>query len=396
MIRKSKFWLALVLLAVLPAFAQNQTGKIHGHAQDPTTAAIKGGRVDLSTDGAGKDVKYTLKLDDNGDFKGENIAPGTYFATLFSSENKSVDQFQNVKITAGNDTLQDFDLSRPEYVKNLSPEQKKQIEEVRKRNSEINKENNQIKNLNEQLKQAREANSLAHKGLCVGPNGNTLGNLAPEACQKAGGTPNNPEAGYQKAETLMLQATQAKPDASVLWVELGTAQMGLKKYDDAIIALKKAVDLDAAAKKPNPEVQGAADNTLGEAYAIKGDVTNAVASYEAAVKVAPANAAMYYTNEAIVMDRYQKIDETVAAADKAIAADPNRAIAYYLKGKALVTKASVDPKTNKIVTPPGCAESYQKYLDLQPNGQFAAEVTNLMKEMNMTVNNNYKAAKTKK
>lgn len=362
MIRKSKFWLALVLLAVLPAFAQNPTGKIHGHAQDPTTAAIKGGRVDLSTDGAGKDVKYTFKLDDNGDYHGEGIAPGTYFVTLYSPDNKSIDQFQNVKITAGADTLQDFDLSRPEYMKNLTPEQRKQAEEIRKKNSEINKENAQIKNLNEELKKAREDNKAKN---------------------------------YAEAETLMTQATQLKPDASVLWVELGAAQLGLKKYDDAITSLKKAIDLDTTSKKPNPEIQAAAGNTLGEAYAAKGDVTDAAAAYDAAAKASPANAGMYYTNEAIIMDRNGKVDETVAAADKATTADPNRAIAYYLKGKALITKATVDPKTGKIVAPPGCAEAYQKYLDLQPNGPFAPEIKSIMAEMNTTVKSTYKAGKKK-
>ncbi len=360
MIQKSRLWLALVLLAVLPAFAQNQTGKIHGHIQDPTTAAIKNARVDLSTDGAGKDVKYSFKGDENGDYKGEGIAPGTYFVTLYSEDNKSIDQFQNVKITAGADTLQDFDLSRPEYVSKLSPEQRKQIEEYKQKNATINKENAQIKNLNENLKQAREANKNKD---------------------------------YAKAEQLMTEATQAKPDASVLWVELGTAQLGLKKYDDAVTSLKKAVDLDAASKKPNPEIQAAADNSLGEALAAKGQVADAAAAYDAAAKVAPANAGMYYTNEAIIMDRNGKTEETVAAADKATAADPNRAIAYYLKGKALITKASVDPKTGKIIAPPGCAEAYQKYLDLQPNGPFAPEIKSIMAEMNTTVKNSYKAGK---
>jgi tetratricopeptide (TPR) repeat protein len=360
MIRKSKFWLALVLLAVLPAFAQNQTGKIHGHAQDPTTAALKGGKVVLSTDGAAKEVKYSFPVDDNGDYKGDGIAPGTYFVTLFSPDNKSVDQFQNIKITADGDTLQDFDMSRQDYIAKLTPEQRKQIEEFKQKNSQINKENAQIKNLNASLVKARDDNKNKN---------------------------------YAEAETLMTQATQAKPDASVLWVELGTAQLGLKKYDDAIQSLKKALDTDTTSKKPNPDVQAAANNALGEALAAKGQVADAAAAYDAAAKIAPANAAMYYTNEAIIMDRNGKIDETVAAADKATAADPNRAIAYYLKGKALVNKATVDPKTNKIVLPPGCGEAYQKYLELQPDGPFAPEVKTVLAEAGTTVKSTYKAGK---
>ena len=40
-----------------------------------------------------------------------------------------MDQFPEVKITAGADTLQDFDLTRPEYMATLTPEQRKEAEE---------------------------------------------------------------------------------------------------------------------------------------------------------------------------------------------------------------------------------------------------------------------------
>ena len=33
-------------------------------------------------------------------------------------------------------------------------------------------------------------------------------------------------------------------------------------------------------------------------------------------------------------------------------ADPNAADAYFIKGQALVTKSTVDPKTNKLTAPP--------------------------------------------
>ena len=80
-------------------------------------------------------------------------------------------------------------------------------------------------------------------------------------------------------------------------------------------------------------------------------------------------------------------------AQEAQAADPNKPIPYYLKGKALINKASVDPKTNKIVAPPGCAESYEKYLELAPDGPFAADAKSVLAEMGTTVKGTYKAGK---
>jgi hypothetical protein len=318
--------------------------------------------VIVSTDG--KTAKYTFKTDANGDYKGEGIAPGTYIITLNNADGKPVDQFRDVKIVAGNDVTQDFDLTRPEYIAKMSPEQKKALEEVKQKNAAANKENAVIKNLNGDLAKAREDNKNKN---------------------------------YADSEAIMTKDTQAKPDAAVLWVELGIAQKGLKKNDDAVTSLQKAVALDSAGGKPNPEVEAAANDALGEVLATLGKIPEAQAAYDAAAKAAgakdPKLAAMHYTNEAIMMDRAGNVDATVEAADKSIAADPTKAIPYYLKGKALINKATVDPKTNKIVAPPGCAEAYQKYLELDPDGPFSADAKSILAEMGTTVQNKYKAGK---
>jgi tetratricopeptide (TPR) repeat protein len=314
--------------------------------------------VTLSTDG--QTAKYTFTTDANGDYKGDGIAPGTYFFTLLTPDKKTADQFHDVKVTAGGDTLQDFDLSRPDYIAKMTPEQKKQIEAAKAANAVVNKENAQIKNLNADLVKARE---------------------------------DNKDKNYADADTLMTRDTTLKPDASVLWVELGKAQEGEKKYDDSATSLKKAIDTDAASKKPNLDVEAAAENTLGEVLATENKTPDSQAAYEAAVKDDPKGAAMYYGNEAIMMDRANDIDATIAAADKAIAADPTKPIPYYLKGKALINKATVDPKTQKIIAPPGCAEAYQKYLELDPNGPFSADAKSILQEMGTTVQTKYKAGK---
>ena len=73
---------------------------------------------------------------------------------------------------------------------------------------------------------------------------------------------------------------------------------------------------------------------------------------------------MFYTNETIVLSRAGQTDATIAAADKAIAADPTKAIAYYLKGQALISKATVDPRrrrSSRLREPP---RLYNKYLEL--------------------------------
>ena len=183
---KLNIWLALVVLALVPALAgaQESPAKIHGHVQDPANAPIANAQVILSTDG--KTALFTFTTDANGDYKGEGIKPGTYYVTLFSAPGKAIDRFDNVKFATGTDTLQDFDLSRAEYVNKLPPEQKKALEEAKAKNAEINKENQNVGKLNGLLKQARAANQAKQ---------------------------------YDQAATLMQQATTIKPDAAVLWLE---------------------------------------------------------------------------------------------------------------------------------------------------------------------------------
>jgi tetratricopeptide (TPR) repeat protein len=366
--KKAKIWLALSLftasmpLAAPSLLAQDATGKIHGHVQDPIGTPLKGGSVVLSTD-EGKTAKYTFKTDDSGNYTGDGVAPGTYkviFRNPDTPADKVVDEFNNVKVTAGADTLQDFDMTRAEYYSKMTPDQRKAAEALKAKNAAALKDNAVIKNLNNDLKEARQ---------------------------------DNHDKNYAAAETLMLKDTTAKPDAAVLWVELGVAQKGLKKNDEATTSLQKAIQLDSAGGKPNPDLESASNDALGELLAGQGKIPDAQAAYEAAVKADPKTAAMHYTNEAIMMDRAGNIDATVAAADKAIAADPTKAIAYYLKGKALINKATVDPKTQKIIAPEGCEEAYQKYLELDPNGQFAPEAKSVLSEMGTTVQTKYKAGK---
>jgi tetratricopeptide (TPR) repeat protein len=217
---------------------------------------------------------------------------------------------------------------------------------------------------------------------------------------------------FAPAIASMQEATTAKPDEPILWVALGDAQLGdanaaakagtaatdpglQKKFADAAASYKKAIDLNTASKKPNPQTAAAAYNQLGQALSRSGNTTDATAAYDNAAKADPANAGMYYFNEAATFYNGGKLDEAGAAADKAIAADPKRADAYYIKGQALIPKATVDPKTQKIVAPPGCVEAYQQYLALAPDGPHAADVKGILTGIGAKVESSYKAPKKK-
>ena len=53
----------------------------------------------------------------------------------------------------------------------------------------------------------------------------------------------------------------------------------------------------------------------------------------------------------------------------------------------------LDPKTQKIVAPPGCVEAYQTYLELAPDGPHAADVKGILQGIGAEVKSTYKAPK---
>jgi hypothetical protein len=50
-------------------------------------------------------------------------------------------------------------------------------------------------------------------------------------------------------------------------------------------------------------------------------------------------------------------------------------------------------KTGKVVAPAGCAEAYQKYLELAPNGPHAKDSTDVLNSLGETIHSSYKAGK---
>lgn len=369
------------------AVAQTGTASIHGHVNNPVGQPLTSGDIKLTTDRTSqandRKFPYDFTIDANGDYKGSGIAPGNYVVVVFQGT-KSIDFNDNVNLSAGDDKEVNFDMSRAEYINKMTPDERKQLEEYKKKNAEVMSANAQIKNLNASLVQAR--------------NDTKAGN-------------------FDEAIKLMTNATTAKPDEPILWIALGDAQLGsadaaakaaraagtsptdaaiTQKYTDAAASYKKGVDLNAASKKPNAETAAVAYNQLGQAYGKQGDAKDASDAYESAAKALPANAGMYYYNEAATLYNAGKLDEAATAADKAIAVDPNRPDTYFIKGQALIPKATVDPKTQKIVAPPGCVEAYQKYLQLAPDGPHAADVKGILQGIGATVESSYKAGKKKK
>src|SRR6202790_5529008 len=348
------FVLLALGLCVPPALAQ-ASGTVKGTCKDAQGNPIADGIVVWTNSDNGQ--KYTLKTNKKGEFFSLGLTPGSYLVTLYKNADemkagKEMDHVKGFKVNLDENTL-DFDVKKEMESaakgQGLSPEQLKQMQEQQ---AKAAKETTTVKSLNEKLNAAKAAADAGD---------------------------------FDTAIASLNEATQVDATRDLLWFKLGdyyrlsaTKQTDpaekQKRLASAIEDYQKAIDIKKTAandKDPNAGKNLAAYyNNLAEAYAKSNKVDDAVKTYELAAQADPTNAAQYYFNEGAVLTNAGKVDEALAAFNKVIAADPNRADAYYWKGVNLIAKETMD-KDNKVLAPPGTAEAFQKYLELQPTGTYA-------------------------
>lgn len=340
-----------VSLFTITAAAQ-MTTRVTGYAKDIEGKPIVDAQVIMQSVDSNR--KYNLKTDKRGEFASLGIQPGSYNFILMK-DGKTLFQLNNVpvKLVAGdkdNNIAFDLQKEKAEQAKRgPSEEEKKRIEAVQK-------ENTKIKGLNDKLAAARTAKEAGN---------------------------------FDQAVQILNEAVTMDPNRDIIWAALADANVGAKKYPDAIEAYKKAIAL-----APN---RGEYHNNVGQAYLKNNQIDEAIAEYNKAAELDPTHAGTYYFNLGAVLTNKNKLDEANAAFDKAIAADPTKAEAYYWKGVNLFAKATVDPKTNELKAPEGTAENLNKYLELQPEGQFAQASKDLLASMGAKVQTSFgERKKTKK
>jgi tetratricopeptide (TPR) repeat protein len=161
---------------------------------------------------------------------------------------------------------------------------------MRKHNSEALEANAVIKNVNADLKvvvQDIKDADAAHATAVQ-----TLGASAAKA-DIAAKEQEIKTAKYTEVEALMTKDSAAKPDASILWAQLGQAESGLKKYDEATTAFKKALELETTAKKPKPMCRDWPTAAWARFMRAPARYQEANDAYDAAAKANPPRAAFY-------------------------------------------------------------------------------------------------------
>ena len=365
---------AVAALCVPPVFAQ-ATGTVKGVCKDMEGKPIAGANLEWVNTDNGR--KYNLKTNKKGEYFSLGIEIGKYKVTL-TQDGKQLDSVNNFPV-GGEEVTLDFDLKKSQVEaaqqKGITPEQLKQMQEQQ---AKAAKETNTVKVLNEKL-------AVANQAMQTGD--------------------------FETAVNTLNEATQMDPTRDLLWARLGDAHLSsapkqtdaaekAKRYTDAVSDYQKAIDLKKKVMETSPKPEDAKSlaayyNNLGQAEARTGQLEESVKAYDQAAALNPPGAAQYYYNQGAVLTNSGKVDEANAAFDKSIAADPTKAEAYYQKGVNLINKATTDPKTGKVIPAPGTAEALNKYLELQPTGQFAEGAKGMLQYIGSSIETSYGSSKKK-
>jgi tetratricopeptide (TPR) repeat protein len=378
-IMKKHFILPLLLVLVVGlcgslAVAQT-TGTVKGVCKDSDGKPIAQAEVEWY--GVESGHTYKLKTNNKGEYFSLGIVPGKYNLKL-SKDGKELFHINNVAVGL-DETNQDIDLKKEQaaaaQAAGMTPEQAKAREEAAAKSAA---ESKTVGTLNEKLKAAAAASDAKD---------------------------------YDTAITTLNEANQIDGTRDLIWFKLADAYRlsastqtdpaeKQKRYETAAADYQKAIEMRAASeqaqKDPENNVKTAAYyNNLADAYQRAHKVDEAIAAYDKAIQLDPAHAAGYLFNEGAVLTNAGKVDEAIVVFDKVIAADPTKAEAYYQKGINLIGKETIG-KDGKAIAPEGTAEAFRKYLELEPNGRFAQGAKDLLASIGAPVETGFGKKKTTK
>jgi len=345
-------------------------GDVKGMDGKPLVGAVvKIDRYDIT-------AHYKTKTDKKGHYFYNGLPLGNY-NVIVEVDGKDVDRTDKVRSKLGDPTNVSFDLQASkgsrdaaqnamqqaaasgqltkEMERGLTAEQKAALEKT-------------LKEREGQLKQHKELNDAFNAGMTA------MGDKQ-----------------YDQAVQSLTKASEIGPTELAVWANLADAYMKLAstktgpEFDDAatkgLAAYGKAIEL-------KPE-DAATHNNYALALVQAKKVPEAQAELTKAAQLDPTNAGKYYYNLGAVLTNANQSDAAVDAFQKAIAADPNYAEAYYQYGVSLVSKASYGAD-GKVTPVPGTVEALQKYLALAPTGQFAQAAKDMLTTLSASVDVSYK------
>ncbi len=372
MIRRFGMMAATALLMTVGAFAQ--TSSIEGDVKGEDGKAYvgkdkKADYVEIER----TDIKgnYKTHVDKKGHYFHAGLPLGTYNIKLFIG-GRMVDQVNGVRTRLGDPTPINFDMAA-QAAKNKAMQQAAQtgqLTEEMKRDMSPEARAALEKQMKEQA-----AKMAKNKAL------NDAFNAGMTAMQGQQ---------WQEAITQLTKASELDPSQLAVWSNLAAAYDGLGKSakgaeQEAAQAKASETYLKVIEMKPD---DAAVHNNYALLLARMKKFKEAEEELAKASALDPPGAGKYYYNLGAILVNTGQNEPAGEAFKKAIAADPNYADAHYQYGIYLTGKAQVG-SDGSMTFPAGTRESFEKYIELKPDGPYAESAKSMVATMGAKVETQY-------
>jgi tetratricopeptide (TPR) repeat protein len=355
-----------------------QITAIEGDVKGADGQMVKGAQILIERE----DMKGTYKgakTDKKGHYIYNGLPIGRYTVSVLV-DNQKKDEMKGVTTKLGDPVPVDFDLAKSaaqqaaaanaaggaesltkDQERGLSKEQKDALEKRAKENAAAIAKN---KALNDAFNAGKEAVSQKN---------------------------------YEAAIDAFKKGADLDPNQHVIWANLADSYVALaatKSGADQQTLLQQGLDAYQKAITLKPD-EAPYHNNYALALAKAKKIDEAKAELTKAAQLDPTQAGKYYYNLGAVL---VNTGQTAASEDffkKAIEADPNYADAQFQYATALSAKLTTGAD-GKVSAPAGMEDALNKYLQLQPNGQFADAAKGMLQMIGATIQTDYSNPNAKK
>ncbi len=358
--RLTPVWLVLFAALLFPAIAAAQNASIHGQVLDKDGQPWVGVSVQIKSENG---QTFNLKTNKEGKFSQIGLTAGVYTFTL-SDPTAGLSSFtEQHQIQGEQDNEVDFD-----FKKIIAQNAAAHPEEEEKQKQAQNNFKVMKSHVDDGIAQFAAINALQAQIHTAPPDQKSA--LQDKVKQDARAAATD----FQQAATMV--GEKDTKNHAVILANLGQAYSLAGQYQQAIDAYQKSVALTPEAPT-YMNLSLAQVNVAGQSTdpaTATTDVANAGASCDKVASLDPTSTTKCWKNIAIVLTNKGDFKDAVAPLQKVTQLDPKDAQAWYLLGTAnvgLIDSKQVGNKMTYII-PPGTSDDFQKCIDLDPTGPYAA------------------------
>ena len=354
---------------LLTSASWGQTSSLEGEVRGDDGQPLRGALIQIER----LDIKgnYKVKTNKKGRFFHAGLPLGQYKVAV-SVEGKVRDTVSGVRTKLGESTTVDFDLQ--------ASRRKQEALQAAAESGTLTQE--QMSGMTREQREALKK-QMAERSKAMGKNKalNDAFNAAMTAKQAKQ---------WDVAVENFAKAAEIDPEQHVVWANLADAYVNLaetKRGAEQEAAMAKGMESYEKVITIAPE-NAAYHNNYALALARAKRFDEAQTELENAAQINPAGAGQYFYNLGAVLVNIGQLDPAGDAFKKAIEADPNYAAAQYQYGVCLISKAQTTTD-GKIIPPEGTQEAFQKYLELEPTGPYAAAAQGMLASLEGTIEAEY-------